>query len=47
MSLNKQNKKQTEEPIKQKINIILLKKKKKKKEKKETNEHQKQNKTKI
>ena len=46
MSLNKQNKKQTEEPIKQKINIILLKKKKKK-EKKETNEHQKQNKTKI
>ena len=29
MSLKKQNKKQTEEPTKQKINIILLKKKEK------------------
>ena len=46
MSLKKQYKKQTEEPTKQKINIILLKKKRKKKQK-ETNEHQKQNKTKI
>ena len=31
MSLKKQNKKQTEEPTKQKINIILFKKKRKKK----------------
>ena len=37
MSLKKQNKKQTEEPTKQKINIILLKKKEKRNKKKQTN----------